>query len=96
MSDDKLLEATNRAARAAEIVDSDLFQEAVATIERDLIAAWKQTGLRDTEGRERAWQGVVIVGKMEDFFRLAISDGKIAKSKIDELTREKPKWEAVK
>lgn len=96
MSDDTLLDTINRSSRARDIVESDLFKDAVATIERDLVAAWKMTAARDTDARERLWQGVLMVGKMEEFFRLAIDDGKIAKTRLDELTREKPKWEAVR
>jgi hypothetical protein len=96
MSDDKLLDDINRASRAAQIVDSDLFKEATATIERDLIAAWKLTAVRDTEARERLWQGVLMVGKMEEFFRSAVDNGKLAQGRLNELTREKPTWAAVK
>lgn len=95
MSDDKLLDSINRGSRARDIVESDLFKEAVATIERDLIEAWKLTSARDTDARERLWQGVQMAGKMEEFFRSAIDNGKIAKSRLDELSREKPKWERV-
>lgn len=93
MSDDKLRDSINRASRAREIVESELFKEASAVIERDLISAWKLT--RDTDARERLWQGVQMIGKMAEFFRSAIDDGKIAKSRLDELIREKPKWENV-
>lgn len=96
MSDDRLLDTINTGSRAREIVESELFRDAVATIERDLIEAWKLTAVRDTDARERLWQGVLMVGKMEEFFRSAIDSGKIAKGRLDELTREKPKWEAVR
>lgn len=92
---DKLLDDINRASRARDIVDSDLFKEATTTIERDLIEAWKLTAVSDTYARERLWQGVQMVGKMAEFFRSAIDNGKIAKSRLDELSREKPKWEKV-
>lgn len=96
MSDDKLHDTINRSFRAKEIVESELFQEAKTTIERDLIEAWKLTGARDTDARERLWQDVLMVGKMDEFFRLAIDNGKIGKQRLDELTREKPSWVAVK
>jgi hypothetical protein len=95
MSDDRLLDDITRAGRASELVESELFQEAKATIERDLIAAWKTTPARDTDARERLWQGVQMIGKMEEFFRAAIDNGKIAKSRLEELSRVKPKWENV-
>jgi hypothetical protein len=94
MSDDKLHDRLTRAARAQEIVESDLFKEATQTIERDLIAAWKLTPLRNTEDRERLWQAVQLIGKMSEFFLAAISDGKIAKRQLDELT-PKPKKESA-
>lgn len=96
MSDDKLLDDINRATRAAQIVDGDLFKEAAAAIERDLIIAWKLTSQTDIVARERLWQGVLMVGKMEEFFRSAIDNGKLAQNRLNELTREKPKWEAVR
>jgi FMN-dependent NADH-azoreductase len=96
MSDDKLHDRLTRAARAQEIVESDLFKEATQTIERDLIAAWKLTPLRNTEDRERLWQAVQLIGKMSEFFLAAISDGKIAKRQLDELTpKPKKEWAEV-
>ncbi len=75
MSDDKLHDAIVNGSRAAAIVDSDLFKEAAAAIERDLITAWKLTSQTDIVARERLWQGVLMVGKMEEFFRSAIDNG---------------------
>jgi hypothetical protein len=96
MSDDKLHDRLVRAQRAQDIVQSDIFQEATATIERDLIAAWKMTPLRNTEDRERIWQGVQLIGKMTEFFQAAMNDGKLGRKQLEDLMpRPKKEWSEV-
>jgi hypothetical protein len=85
MSDDRLHDRLIRAQQAQSIVNNELFQEAIITIERDLVAAWKITPLRNTEDRERIWQGVQLISKMSDFFLSAMSDGKLAQKQLDDI-----------
>ena len=81
----KLLHDQDRALRAQALLENDLFNDALATLEAEYIAAWKMTPLRDTEGRERVWQAVQIVGKIKDHIGAVLNDGKLAAAQLREL-----------
>lgn len=89
MSDDKLQRDIVRGAHATELLKSELLQECFATLERDYIEAWKTTPARDTDGRERLWQAVNIVGKVRDHLVKVANDGKLAQRQLDDLTKVK-------
>lgn len=81
----KLLLDQDRALKAQALLENDLFNDALATLEAEYIAAWKVTPLRDTEGRERVWQAVQIVGKIKDHIGAVLNDGKLAAAQLREL-----------
>jgi hypothetical protein len=87
MSEDKLQRDIVRGARAHELLKSELLQECFATLERDYIEAWKTSPARDTDGRERLWQAVNIVGKVRDHIVKVLNDGKLAQRQLDDLTK---------
>ncbi len=87
MAEDKLNRDIVRGARAAELLTSELLQECFATLERDYIEAWKIAAARDTDGRERLWQAVNIVGKVRGHLVKVANDGKLAQRQLQELTR---------
>jgi hypothetical protein len=90
MSDYKLQNAINRGQRAEAMLKDDLLKETLDTLERDYIAAWRQSPARDTDGRERLWQAVQVVGKMRDHLVTVLNNGKLAQRQLDELIeREK-------
>jgi hypothetical protein len=87
MTEDKLHESIARGARAEALLQNDLLRETLATLERDYIDAWKMTPARDTDGRERLWQAVNIVGKVRDHIVKVVNDGKLAQRHLNELAR---------
>jgi hypothetical protein len=87
MSEDKLQRDIGRGARAAELLKNELMQESFVTLERDYIAAWKITPARDTDGRERLWQAVNIVGLVRDHLVKVANDGKLAQRHLNELVK---------
>ena len=87
MSEDKLNRDIVRGARAAELVKSELLQECFTVLERDYIEAWKIAPARDTDGRERLWQAVNIVGKVRDHLVKVANDGKLAQRQLNELVK---------
>jgi|SRR5688572_1620030 hypothetical protein len=86
MSDDKLHDATVRGAKADGLLKDELLREAFASLEKDYLDAWRTSPARDTDGRERLWQAVNIVGKVRDHLVIALNNGKLAQRQIDELT----------
>jgi hypothetical protein len=91
MSEDKLQAAVSRGARAEALLSNDLLQEAFTRLEQDYIEAWKISSARDTDGRERLWQAVNIVGKVRDHLVKVVNDGKLSQRHLNELERTPPK-----
>lgn len=85
MTEDKLALAVARAAKAEALRKDEILNEAFAEYERELIAKWKSWPAGDTDGRERIWQAVNIIGKVKDHLLKVVNDGKVAKDAIDGL-----------
>lgn len=85
MSDDRARDIINRGDYARRILEDDVFKEACAKIESDIIEAWKTWKADDTAGRERLWQGLNMLGKI----KLVLSDyattGRHERQRIEEL-----------
>lgn len=90
IDESKLQRDATRAARAQSLLENDLFNEAIATIEADLVKAWKATPPRDTDGRERCWSAIQQLGKIKGYFETVLRDGQLAKAQLKELA-ERPK-----
>lgn len=82
---DKLQTAVNRGQRAAALLNDDLLKEAFAKLEAEYTAAWKASPPRDTEGRERVWQALQLVGKVRDHLGRVAADGRLAQAEITRL-----------
>lgn len=91
MSEDKLQTAVSRGARAKALLNDDLVVSSLSQLESDYIAAWKATGARDTDARERLWQAVQVVGKFRDHLGLVVQDGTLAQAEIDAMAAREPK-----
>ena len=46
---------------------------------------WKTTPARDTEGREKLWQAVQIVGKVKSHLEAVAANGRLAERQIAEI-----------
>lgn len=80
-----LLNDAHRGARAERLLSDELLTEAFATIEQTYIDAWKASGARDTDARERLWQAFQIVGKVRSHLLAIATDGKLAQKELDEI-----------
>lgn len=86
MSEDLHAEAA-KGARAERLLSDELITEAFEAIERDYLDAWKKTGARDTEARERLWQAYQIAGKVRTHLLSVAANGKLAQKELDEIER---------
>jgi hypothetical protein len=91
MSDDKTQAAISRGARAKAILTDELFSGSLIELENAYIKAWRETGVRDTDARERLWQAVQVVGKVRDHLSYMIGDGRLAQAELDALIAAQPK-----
>ncbi|MCC6779775.1 MAG: hypothetical protein IT537_24605 [Hyphomicrobiales bacterium] len=85
MTDDKLQAAIARGARAQELVRNELLAEAFAKLEADYVMAWKSWAAADTDGRERLWMAVNVLGKVRDHLVTMVTDGKLAQRQLQDL-----------
>src|SRR3546814_848596 len=60
-------------------------RDAFALLKNEYIAAWENTPLRDVDGRERLWQAVQIVGKVENHLGQVIVNGRVAERDMQVL-----------
>lgn len=61
--------------------------EAFALLHQQYVDAWKNTPSRDTEARERLWQAVQILGKVQSHLRQVVDTGKLASQQLEEIER---------
>jgi len=85
MSDDKLLEQRNRAARAEALVNDELLTEGFENLEAAYIRAWKLTEPGDQLAREKLYLAANVIGKIKQHLQTVIVDGKLADAELKEL-----------
>jgi len=83
MNEDKLGEQIRDGHRADQ--DLQLVGAAFETLKAEYVKAWEATALRDNDGRERLWQAVQIVGKVESHLRSIVANGRVAQKDVDRL-----------
>lgn len=62
-----------------------LTERAFTTLEQQYIEAWKTAPLNDDKGRERLWQAVQILGKVQSHLRQTVANGRIAEADLKRL-----------
>lgn len=86
MSDEfKLSRDAAKAARAQNLLENELLNEAYEKIEAALILAWTRTPPRDTDGRERCWAAVQANRNHKEYLHSVVNDGKMAAAELKRL-----------
>lgn len=85
VDEDKLLTDSTRAMRAQQLLQDTMLQEAYATIEANLVAAWIGSDARDDDGRKRCWDAVQANRNHKDFLDRVVSGGKLAQAELKML-----------
>ena len=73
-----------RATQARQIVEDPIFREAADGLKSQLMEQWEQSPARDTEGRERLWLAVSLLGKLEAHLLQVMQTGKMAQFQLKE------------
>jgi len=90
MTDELALnKAAERGARAQRLLEDELLAEALDTLDRDYMRAWRASAARDTDARERLWQAVQVVAKVRDHLVHVLNGGKLAQRQMNELAARK-------
>ena len=82
----KLLEQTNRAMHAKNLLENELLVEAFSTLEKAYIERWKSTHIDDDKGRERLFVAINVVGKVRSHLEAIVNiDGKLAQAELNQI-----------
>lgn len=85
MDDDKIARQIAEMGYAAALINNEFLWKQFDYLKQEYIAAWETMPARDTDGRERLWQAVQVVGKVRQHLTTVLNDGKIAKTDLDRL-----------
>lgn len=85
MAEDKIAKQMADASRADALLRDDFLWKQFDYLETEYIKAWKVMPAKDTDGRERLWQAVNVVGLVKDHLRKVLDDGKLAKQDLERL-----------
>lgn len=75
----------NRAARAKELAEDEILQEAFKTLEDSYLAAWRGTKTHDVQDREILFIAINALGKVREHLALVIAHGSIAQADLNKL-----------
>ena len=85
MSEDKIARQINEMAQAVALVNNEFLWRQFDYLKQEYVAAWEVMPARDTDGRERLWQAVQVLGKVRQHLTTVLNDGKLAKQDLDRL-----------
>ena len=74
------------AAQVQALLANEHVEDAFNALEASYIEAWKVAAPRDSEGREKLWQAVQIVGKVKSHLEAIAANGRLAERQIAEIT----------
>jgi hypothetical protein len=80
---DKLEADVTRANQARALLSNAMLNDAFETLRASYLKAWETTKYNDTDGRERLWQAIQIVGLVRGQLEAYVNDGKLAQVEID-------------
>jgi hypothetical protein len=85
----KLAVAAAKGDKAYAKLSDDLFKDALKQLEADYIEAWKNTGVNDATAREKLWLAIKTLDQFESHLVTVMNDGKLARSQIEAMSRNK-------
>lgn len=77
-----------RGQRAADILENEVYQEAMKAIHEEVFAQWMACPARDKEGKEALWQLAKTAQKFEALFRGYVETGKLATEQLKRFEKE--------
>lgn len=72
-----------RGKEAAQILDSEVFKDAMTMLKTQVMEQWKQAPIRDREGQVLLLQLAKLTDKLEGILIGIIQTGKLAEQRID-------------
>lgn len=69
--------------RAREVLENESYIAAFEAIETEILTQWKQSPARDLEGREKLWQLLSLLQKLQATLQSTLETGKLAKLELE-------------
>jgi hypothetical protein len=79
----KLNKAIYDADQANLVLENEQFKRAFAMIQQEIIDQWKQSPVRDQEGREKLWSLYMLSQKLENSLKATLATGKLASKEME-------------
>lgn len=83
--------------RAKEVLENEAFISVFTDTEQDLITAWKNSPVRDLEGREKIFLTLQMLNKLKQALTTSLETGKLAQLEIERqkslIDRAKTIWQ---
>ncbi len=74
-----------RAMQAEELLNNPLLSDALDSMEREYLAAWRASKLPDLEERERLWLAMQVLEQVRNHLRIVLENGVVARREIDRI-----------
>lgn len=81
----KLRKDADRAARAQALLDDDILKSAFATLDEELVAAWRNTN--DGDRAFNAWLAVRNLANVRRALESIVSNGQLAAAELNQILR---------
>lgn len=77
-----------RGAKAKELLDEPLVAEAFSVVESEILRAWEDSPARDSEGREKLYQMLMLTRKVKRHFESVVMTGEMARRTLADIVRK--------
>jgi SH3-like domain-containing protein len=74
--------------QARQVLENPAFAKAFDDIEREHVEAWKNSPVRDPEGRETLWMTVKLLYKLRSTLEAAMTDGRLASVELEHQAKQ--------
>ncbi len=71
--------------QAEELLNNPLLSDALDSMEREYLAAWRASKLPDLEERERLWLAMQVLEQVRNHLRIVLENGVVARREIDRI-----------
>jgi hypothetical protein len=91
--------AAARGIKAKELLENELLEESLTSLEAKYIEAWRFTNIEDVSGREKLFLAINIIGKIREHLGKVLADGNLAAAdlrRLAETAERKKTWPEIR
>jgi hypothetical protein len=80
----RLIREIDRGQQARIVIDSPIYREAIDGLREQLMAEWRDTTGRDTQGREQLWLAQNLLQRIEAHLAQVMTTGQMASLQLEQ------------